>query len=105
MQDTFLRCNAVAELIAAVVRSPERPVALHSAAALQALTDRHMDAQLALQECGGIKVHINSLLPVAALQEMVQHLHVLTEPLHYHCSVSCGVPLQHGFARKEPCGC
>ena len=56
MQDLLVRCNAASDLIAALVRSPDRPVALHAAAALQALTDGHAGAQLALQECGGIQV-------------------------------------------------
>ena len=56
IQDAFVRSSAPTELVAAVVRSPERPVALHAAAALQALTERHADAQTGLQECGGIQV-------------------------------------------------
>ena len=56
MQDLLVRCNAASDLTAALVRSPDRPVALHAAAALQALTDGHRGAQLALQECGGIQV-------------------------------------------------
>lgn len=56
MQDLLVRCNAASDLIAALVRSPDRLVALHAAAALQALTDGHPGAQLALQECGGIQV-------------------------------------------------
>ena len=39
-----------------MVRSPERQLAVHAAAALLALTDGHTDAQLALQELGGIQV-------------------------------------------------
>jgi hypothetical protein len=56
MQDILVGCNAVSDLLAALVKSPVRPVALHAAAALQALTDGHPGAQLALQECGGIQV-------------------------------------------------
>ena len=41
-----------------MVRSPERPVALHAATALHALTAGHADGQVALQECGGIQVLI-----------------------------------------------
>ncbi len=51
-----MRSNAPTELVAAMVRSPERPVALHAAAALHALTVGHVDGQVALQECGGIQV-------------------------------------------------
>lgn len=51
-----MRSNAPTELVAAMVRSPERPVALHAAAALHALTVGHADGQVALQECGGIQV-------------------------------------------------
>ena len=56
MQDAFVRSNAPTELVAAMVRSPERPVALHAAAALHAVTAGHVEGQVALQECGGIQV-------------------------------------------------
>ena len=56
LQDAFVRAGAVAELVAAVVRSPERQMAVHAEDALLALIDGHTDAQLALQELGGIQV-------------------------------------------------
>ena len=56
LQDAFVRAGAVAELVAAMVRSPERQLAVHAAAALLALIDGHADAQLVLQELGGIQV-------------------------------------------------
>ena len=56
LQEAFVRAGAVAELVAAMVRSPERQLAVHAAAALLALIDGHTDAQLALQELGGIQV-------------------------------------------------
>lgn len=51
-----MRSSAPTELVAAMVRSPERAVALHAAAALHALTVGHDNGQTALQECGGIQV-------------------------------------------------
>ncbi len=63
-----MRSNAPTELVAAMVRSPERPVALHAAAALHALTVGHTAGQVALQECGGIQVFN------AAYPNLWQHL-------------------------------
>ena len=56
MQDAFVRSSAPTELVAAMVRTPERAVALHAAAALHALTVGHSGGQTALQECGGVQV-------------------------------------------------
>ncbi len=68
MQHTFVRSNATTELVAAVVRSPDRPVALHAAGALQALTDGHAGGQTALQDCGGIQVHLSGSLCTASVE-------------------------------------